>query len=194
MAGDPTLIVASRETAVYYAPYDEANDLPDDTVDAGEAWGDPWVDVGYTTGGIQLPMEISYTDLYVDQEPDPVLTPATTRSIRLETTLAEFTPENLLLSTGQGEIATVAPGVSTRGHHDLVIGSVINETQNSWGVETTQQDGEAWRFLFRRGLPISAPSPQVTQPTTMAAIDLKIRALASVGGVALFRRVLPITG
>lgn len=193
MAGDPTLIVASRETAVYYAPYDEANDLPDDTVDGGDAWGDPWVDVGYTDGGIQLPMEVSYADLMVDQEPDPVLTPATTRSIRLETTLAEFTPENIQLATGQGDIATVAPGVGTRGHHDLVIGSVIDETTNSWGVETTQQDGEVWRFLFRRGLPISSPSPQIAQPTTKAVTDLKIRALASVGGVALYRRVLAAT-
>lgn len=194
MASDGTLALASRDTTVYEAPYDAANELPDDTVDALDAWGTPWVDLGGTVGGILAALEVSYADLYFDQQPDPVLTPATTRSIRLETGLGEITPENIQVATGQGEISTVAPGVSTRGHHDLEIGAHIDETTNAFGLESLQQNGEAWRMFIPRGLTVSSPSMQVGQPTTLAVIDLKVRALADVGPTVVYRNVIPATG
>lgn len=187
-------VIAGRQFLVYSAPHAASNDLPADTVDYGDDWGSPWVNRGYTNGGLQLSLGIERGEIRVDQEFDPVFRPITGRTVTLSTELAEMTPENLRLASGLGTIQSVAPGVGTRGHDDLVINSDVTETFNSWGYDIRQPDGEAFRVIVYKGLATGSPQPQFT-PDNPATIALEISALVDTSTtparIAKIRDVLP---
>jgi hypothetical protein len=187
-------VIAGRQFLVYSAPHAASNDLPADNVTYGSDWGEPWVNRGYTHGGLQLSMGLERGEIRVDQEFDPVFRPITGRTITLSTELAEMTPENLRLASGLGTIQSVAPGAGTRGHDDLVITSDVSETFNSWGYDIRQPDGEAFRVIVYKGIATGSPQPQFT-PDNPATIALEISALVDTSTnparIAKVRDVLP---
>jgi hypothetical protein len=197
MAGDTTAVLATRDMIVYYAPYDGSNAFPDDDdIDFGEAWGAPWVDAGYTDGGMEINISVDRAEITVDQLMEPVLRPITGRDITFSTDLAQMTVENLQLAGGLGEVATVAPGAGTKGHDTLALdASVPTDSYNSWGFEALQQNGEPFRAVIWNGLAIGSPTPSFGQADTKAMVALEIAAVpdssTSPERLAEFRNVLP---
>lgn len=70
----------------------------------------PWIDCGGTREGLTLVVNQTYTELEVDQIVDAVGRRLTKREIRLDTSLAEPTLENLRLSVN-GAAAELTTGV-----------------------------------------------------------------------------------
>jgi hypothetical protein len=153
---DALLVIQTRNFWAYSVPFDTNNALPLDTVDFGEDWGtvsgmpEPWALQGYTDGGLHFGTDITRTDVTVDQSLDPVLRPATARSATMSFNLAEVSPEKIQLSTGQGEITSLAPIAGTKGHDDLDIGSTIEDVFVSLGFDIQTQSLEPLRFLGYR--------------------------------------------
>lgn len=175
MAGDATAVISGRNFLAYSKAWASGNAMPADTVDYGAAITG-FTDRGYTTGGLGFSMGLTRGEIRVDQEFDPVVTPITARSIKLTSSLAEFTPDNMQLASGVGAVTTTAPASGVRGYTDLTIGNTLSESYNSWLFDIEKPDEEALRILIYKGIATGSPSPKFTA-TDAAAIDLEITAL-----------------
>lgn len=193
--GDADAVIAGRNFLVYSKAHGSSNALPADTVDYGDAWSG-YEDRGYTSGGLGLQMNVQRGEIRVDQEFDPLTRPVNTRTIQLRTSLAEMTPENLMLASGLGEESNVSPSTGVRGHNDIVIGSTVADAYYTWGYDILQPNGEAFRIMVYKGLATGSPSPQFT-PENAALIELQVDALVdtstSPSRVARIRDVVPAT-
>jgi hypothetical protein len=150
---DSRRVYASRNVRLFHAPFDTTIALPDDDIAWGTAWGAPWEELGYTQDGIVLRLTLEREEITVDQLVDPVLMPASSREIAIETQLAEWTGENLARGFGQGEVTTSAPAVGTKGFTDYTLGGDIVEDFGSWGLDFQKPyDGEPIRTIGYRGL------------------------------------------
>jgi hypothetical protein len=149
-------VLQTRNFWAYEVAYNALNQLPPDTINWGEEWATagtmpiPWDLQGYTDGGLHFGTDVTRADVTVDQSLDPVMRPATARSATMSFNLAEMTPQNIQLGSGQGTFSTLAPGASTKGHNDLDIGSVINDVFVSLGFDIQQQDGQPLRIIGYR--------------------------------------------
>jgi len=168
-------VVATRQFWVHTKAFDAANAMPADTVVYnGTITG--FTKAGYTSGGLGMNWNIQRGTINVDQELDPVLRPIQSRNLTLDSNLAEFTPDNLLLATGTGEIDTVAAGSGTRGHDQLDITSDVVEAFYSVLYDIRQQNGEALRIMVWRGLATGSPAPRI-EPNNLAGIAFQVTAL-----------------
>lgn len=193
---DAGLVLATRQARMMYKTYEATNDLPADTVDWGEDWGDDYIDIGYTNGGIGTSMNVDRAEIRVDQLFYPVMRPITGGSIRFDTNLAEFSPENLLLASGIGTMADgVAPGAGTRGHEELTIPANFEEQEFTIAWEAVKRDGEAFRAIIPRSISVSSPNPRVGQADANAQIAFEVEALppddAEDHDLAVFRSISP---
>lgn len=67
-----------------------------------------WIDLGGTNGGIELELDLEYTELEVDQIVDVIDRRLTKREFKLNTSLAETTLENFVIANNGGTITTGA--------------------------------------------------------------------------------------
>jgi hypothetical protein len=115
-------VLASRDIIFYYKSYNSTNRVPATTVAWGTAWGTPagqtgaWVDGGYTQGGLGFNAEITRTDIRMDQSLDPILRPATGRTVNMTANLGEFNLATLATATGQGTTDVYTPATPTPGY------------------------------------------------------------------------------
>lgn len=162
MALNSSAVLFGRDFRVYKAAWNSTVTIPPDTIAYGTAWGTPsgqtgaWSEVGYTEGGLTVSAEVQRNEIRVDQSLDPIARPASGRNITMSTQLAEFTPANILASTGQGVLTTVAPTTGVRGHDDIDISSTITDTYLAVGFDILHSDLEAFRFILWKGLPSGA--------------------------------------
>lgn len=178
MAFNALAVLYGRDFAVFTVPHSSTNILPADTVLYGTGWGTPtgqsapWVDVGYTDGGLNFGIEITRGEIRVDQSLDPIARPATGRNMTLSTQMAEFTTTNIYAAAGQGTPSALAAGVGTRGYNDLDIGPTIVDAYRSIGFDIKHPgDGEAFRIVGWRTLPSGGVTGQVN-PEDNATIAL----------------------
>jgi hypothetical protein len=168
-------VVAGRQFWVWQKDYDAANAFPADTVDYGDTFAG-FTQLGYTSGGLGMAWNLQRGAIPVDQELDPVMRPVQSRQLTLDANLAEFTPANILLATGQGAIASVAAGSGTRGHDELTITSDVEEEYDTVIYDIRQQNGEALRIAAWRGLATGSPSPRF-EPNNAALTAFQVTAL-----------------
>lgn len=197
---DVNAVISGRNFLVYSTPHDADNALPDNTVDWGVAWGTPtgqaapWVDRGYTIGGLTFNANLERGEIRVDQEFDPVVRPVTARNITLSSNLAEVTADNFQLASGMGEVTTTAAASGIRGEDELEIGSSIADQTNSWGFDIQQPNNEAFRIVVWRGIASGSPSPAFV-PDDAAQIALEVTALPDTDTdptrIATVRDILP---
>lgn len=178
MGSVATLIGATRNTALFSAPFLTGNALPADTVLFGTPWGSNWVDRGFTQEGIELSMEIDRSEIMVDQLLDPALMPISSRTVKLSGNLAEMTPANLKLGFGQGTITNTAPGSGVRGHDDWDLSATVEDDYNSWGLDVQSDgDGEAFRIFVPKGLAVGSVTSTFGDPSDNAKVPIEIQAL-----------------
>lgn len=169
MAFDATKVVATRDYKVYSVPWSSTNIIPADTVAYGTAWGTPagqsaaYVESGYVKGGLHFTSSVERGQIRVDQELDPVLRPATGRSVQMSTNVAEFSPVHIKDATGQGAVTTVAAGSGTRGHDDWDLTSTITDNYTTIGFDISNHgDSEAIRFIGWKGQVLGSPTLDIT--------------------------------
>lgn len=154
MATASNKVLASRDIIFYYKTYSATNSLPVNTVLWGTAWATPpgqsgaWIDGGFTTGGLGFSAEIARTDIRMDQSVDPVLRPATGRTVSMTANLGEFDLDNVVTATGQGSVATLAATSAVRGYDEWSMGSTIADNFYSTAFDVKHPgDGEAVRVV-----------------------------------------------
>jgi hypothetical protein len=196
--GDASKVLATRDMWMYRAPYEEENELPDHEVEFGGEWPQGFVNVGYTDGGLTANINIDDTEHNVDQEIFPVDRVITGGNAEFEVQLAEFDMQNLYGATGVGNVEITAAGASSRGHEIYDITSDLVRTNNSYGFEARQRNGEAVRGMIYRGLGVGSPSPTFGQADQKSLIPLTVQALPGDAGaehpIVRFIRYLPETG
>lgn len=196
---DARRVYASRNVRLYAAPFSSTNEIPADTVAWGEPWGDDWVEIGYTQDGVILKLSLEREEITVDQLMDPVLMPASSRNVGVQTQLAEWTAENLARGFGQGSVETTAPGVSTKGFTDFVLGAGIVEDFESWGLDFGKPyDGEPIRAVGYRGLATGDIEATFGKVDESVNIPVEVRFLpddsVSPARLLLVHDVIPATG
>jgi hypothetical protein len=196
---DASLVLATRDANMLAKAYASDVTFPADTIDFGADWTDDWDNVGYTNGGIGTSLNVDRAEIRVDQLFYPVDRPITGGSVRFDTNFAQFSPENLRLASGIGELADpVAPGASTRGHTQFDISADFEEVQLSTGIEARKRDGEAFRGVIYRCIPISTPNPRLGQADSNAQTAFEVEALPPDNPedhmLASFRSIIPATG
>jgi hypothetical protein len=162
MPNNSAQIIASRDFAVRYAVYSAANTMPADTIPWDGAWGGTWLAPGYTNGGLHFTTEIARADIRVDQELDPVLRPATSRTANMNFNLSQFTAQLVAVATGQGTVTSVAPATGTRGHDDFILSSTVADIFYAVGFDVLAQDREPIRFVGWRGQTVGSPTFDIT--------------------------------
>lgn len=154
MAGNAAKVLATRDIAMFYKEYHSSNTLPANTVAWGTAWGTPagqtgaWVDGGYTQGGLGFSAEISRTDIRMDQTLDPVLRPATGRTVTMTAQLGEFDLDSVVVATGQGSVTTLAATTAARGYDEWAMGNTVADNFYSMAFDIKHPgDDEAVRVV-----------------------------------------------
>lgn len=165
MAGTASKVVASRDLIAYYKTYHSTNRFPADTVIWGVAWGTPsgqtgaWIDAGYTQGGLGFSAEISRTDIRMDQSLDPVLRPATGRTVTMTAQLGEFDLDSVVVATGQGSVTTLAATTAARGYDEWAMGNTVVDSFYSMGFDIYKTgNSEALRLAGWYAQPTGAES------------------------------------
>lgn len=132
MAVNASKVLASRDIIFYYKTYSATNVFPAiATVPWGTAWGTPsgqsgaWIDGGYTQGGLGFSAEISRTDIRMDQSLDPVLRPATGRTVTMSANLGQYDLATLVAATGQGSVVTLNPTTAAAGYDEWSMGNTV---------------------------------------------------------------------
>jgi hypothetical protein len=181
MAFDATAVLYGRNFRVYYAAWNSTTRLPADTVQYGTTWGTPsgqtgaYSEVGYTDGGLNFGIEISRGEIRVDQELDPIARPATGRNMTLSTKLAEFTPANIAVAAGQGQVTTLAATTAVRGYNDLDISSTIADNYYTVGYDISHPgDSEAFRIVGWKTIASGNVTGTIT-PEDDATIDFAVQ-------------------
>ncbi len=117
---------------VWHAPVGEA--LPADSTAYGAALGGNWVSVGYTTSPLTLSIDRELYEVMVEQLSTPVKRSVVKDSAVFESTLAEFTGENLALAFNGGTVTPTSAGAEQ-----------VAKTELEWGGSTSL-DSYAWCF------------------------------------------------
>lgn len=192
---DATAVVAGRQFWVWEDDWAAANALPPVTI----LYGQPltgYNKLGYTSGGLGMAWNLQRGTINVDQELEPVMRPVQSRELTLDSNLAEFTPDNILLATGQGSIDRVPAGPAARGSETLNITSDVVEKYKTVIFDIQQQNLEALRIAAWRSIATGSPSPRI-EPTNPAVIVYQVSALpdssTTPARIVAVERVLPMT-
>lgn len=66
---------------------------------------------------------------------DPILRPFSSRNVSMATQLAHFTPENLMVATGLGEVVVEPSTELARGNTDFVLDTKTDKQCRSWAAD-----------------------------------------------------------
>lgn len=116
--------------------------------DAKTAPAVAWTDLGGTTDGVTISVAPEYTELAVDQVIDRVGSRLTSRSITVQTNLAEATLENLKIALGGGTV-TSASGKKT---FDLDIANSGEPAYQALLIDGVAPGGKKRRIIVRKAL------------------------------------------
>src|SRR5690349_24876076 len=99
MAVNTEAIIATREFGIFVDDWDASNAMPADTVLYGTT-PTGYTDLGGTNGGLSFGIDLSRTELRIDQLFFPIASPVDEVTITLGAELAEITPATLPRATG----------------------------------------------------------------------------------------------
>ncbi|MEZ4684199.1 MAG: hypothetical protein R2932_59310 [Caldilineaceae bacterium] len=132
---------------IWKSPVGEA--LPDETsVAYGASWGGNWENVGYTLEPLSMSYDRELFELMVEQITGPVKRRVTGENLRMETVLAEATPDNLQLAIG-GTVSSTSAGASQVAFEDLDAGGEVQLDELQWGFEGFYENASGVQFPVR---------------------------------------------
>jgi len=181
---------------VWYAPVGEA--APADTIGSGEDWGGDWADLGYTLAPLTISYEHEVADVLVEQLTAPVKRKKTSETLTIETTLAEFTGQNLEL-VFNGTATDTPAAVGQPAKTELVMGGDTALPVYAWGFEGTYEDAAGVAFPVRvivyRGRPILGGELQFAkaEPTGLP-LRIEVEADTTQPAGEQLMKIIKITG
>lgn len=200
MATQSNKVFATRDIIFYYVAWNALNALPADTVLWGTTWGQPnsmpvaWTDGGFTQGGLGFSAEIARADIRMDQSIDPVLRPATSRTVNMTANLGEFDLDTLTAATGQGSVATLAATTAVRGYDEWSMGNTVASNFFSCAFDLKHPgDSEAIRVVGWYAQPTGAEqwtfSPEAA---ALTPFNVTLFPEPTTGRVATIRDIIAI--
>lgn len=147
--------------------------------DVSAAWNAAWKEVGYTTEGSEISIEVSADPVEVAEEIDPVLHTMTSRTVTIAFAMAENTARNLCIALNGGTVTTnagvtkyepPAPGSATR----VMIGFQSEDGQERWVFRQCFQAGTV-SVARRKGadyatIPVEMRAEKVAGKTVFAVL------------------------
>lgn len=146
MAAEDILI---GPVTVYRAPVGET--IPDETTVAyGAAWGGNWEDMGYTAEDTPLSwnLEVERVEVGAQQTTLTVKVAKTREKLALETTLLEFTGDNVAVAMG-GTLTETVAGVGQVGLSEVKGGGGFDVDLYAWGFEGRYVDAQGSELPVR---------------------------------------------
>ncbi len=144
----PVTDIIISPASVWVAPT-TASPPDKSTVAYGATWATPWRNVGYTNTPLSMNFAVEKYEVMVEQSASPVKTVKTTETVTFETTLVEFTKDNLLLAfpgaTGTSGTATTA----VVGFESVDAGGSTTLDTFQWGFEGAYVDANNVSFPVR---------------------------------------------
>lgn len=155
MANDVTQVVAGRDLIFYSAPFATSLAVIADSA-WGTAWAAPWVNRGYSDGGLHGSARKTLNEIIADQEIAPVLRTFGTVDLRLRASLMQTDLSIAQEATAMGAApTTTAASTGVRGHTDWSITSALGVLYYGVGFDIRNPgDAEAIRFQGWRGIPV----------------------------------------
>lgn len=115
--------------------------------DLTTAWNAAWKEIGYTDEGSELAFDLTWDDVTVAEEVDPVGQVLKERVTSVSFAMAEVTVRNLRIALNGGTITSgtgiqtyVPPAASAEGF--LAIGFESDDAQERWVFRKTKQSGK----------------------------------------------------
>lgn len=118
--------------------------MPDDDTPIFEpgdvGWGADWVSAGATNEGFKMNVDVSTTQITIEEQSTPVDERQETKTLGLEADLAEDTLESVKYAWGGSAITIVAAGVGVWGKRSMVLSddvaywTYVLETRNKFGL------------------------------------------------------------
>lgn len=109
-----------------------------------------WTDVGATSDGVTLSLELEYTEMTVDQSVDRIGSRLTARTMTLATNLAEVTLENLSFALNAG--GTISTGTGYKSFEPANDTSATQPTYSALIFDGIAPGGGNRRVVGRRML------------------------------------------
>lgn len=132
---------------IFVAPI--ATAAPADTVEYNADWGGAWADCGYTTSPLTVAFGRETYEVFVEQLSLAVKEMVTKETCTFETTLAEFTGDNLKLAFNSATVTTTAPGAGQPGKEEIEVGGAVAIARYAFGFEGLYQDAAGANFPVR---------------------------------------------
>lgn len=168
---------------------DEPAVLPENTLELGEPWEDPWSPPGATTEGLTFGFSRDANDIMIEEQPSPVDTRTNSLEFTMDCTLSEDTIETMRLAYGGGIVDTHAATTTLHGYQDLQISDEMEDF--AFGFEGENQFKLPRRVVvpvvksvgdiqtaYRRA--DSQRSYEVSFKSLVALADVKIRNITAV--------------
>lgn len=134
----PAADILIGSVRVFKSPVGTA--VPDENdIGYGDAWPAGWTELGYTAAPLTANLEREFINKMVEQALSKVGKYISGETLTLETTLAEFTMDNLALAWG-GTVIDTAAGAGQVGMEELKGGGSICLSTLQWGFEGLYQD------------------------------------------------------
>lgn len=138
-----------------------------------------WVALGYTEEGSTITFDMTFEDVDVAEELDPVKVVATGRMSSVKFSLAELTARNLHTAFNGGSVGSPSAGFVTYEPPDL---GAETRTMLLW-----QADDNAERWLFRRCLQVGTVEIPRRKAPDKAVIPCEFRTEVPTDGSAIFK-------
>lgn len=138
-----------------------------------------WIALGYTDKGSEITFSMSFDDVMVAEELDPVKVVATGRSTSVKFELAEMTARNLSVAFNGGTITSPSGGSVTFEPPDL--------GQEQRVMLVWQSDDNAERWMFRRCLQVGNVTVARRKAPDKATIPCEFKTEIPTDGSAIFK-------
>jgi len=128
--------------------------LPADNLALGANWPAGWTHVGYTKTPLSVDYSFEKVNYEIQESIGIVGGRKTKESLKIETTLAEFTLAGVAQAWG-GTVTPTAAGAGQVGKEEIVGGDVTTLPYHMWGFEGSYEDSNqvvrAIRFYIYKG-------------------------------------------
>jgi len=122
--------------------------LPADNLALDAAWPTGWSHLGYTKTPLSLEYAYEKVRYEIQESIGPVGARKTAETLKLETTLAEFSLDGVALSWG-GTVTDTPAAVGQVGKEEITGGDVTSLTKRMWGFEGSYEDANQVQRAFR---------------------------------------------
>lgn len=164
--------------SIWFAPVGE--DLPADSVAKGADWAGNWESLGYTLEPLTVNYSRETLKVFVEQITAAVKEKVTSEELTFETSLAEFTGQNLELVFG-GTATDTPAGAAQVAKTEHVMGGSTDIPVFAFGFEGAYEDDDGNEFpvriLVHRGKPVLGGELQFAKAAA-TGLSLRIEAEA----------------